>query len=273
MRHYEKTLLSHLQEDNSQGKNDPLADVKNAMGEIAYSAGNPLTKTEITLNISVRFFDAANNPVLPPALPVNLQTSVPIYLFGLTDFYGSYFKSNIINPGQGGWDLATTNLPPMGIVGRDRSLVTLSRDDYVFGDLYLVVEGNLFLPNYTFAEIRVHCANVAYGTFLNSFVSDLITINTLRYIVPIANINQFVNPFIFGYQTLFGKTSIDSIDPRMYITSTDFQQQICDIPINLPIDKAALLTYQMNYDCGDSSILLFVEKVEPLTHKQNLNKQ
>lgn len=118
------------------------------------------------------------------------------------------------------------------------------------------------------AEIIVHCNNVAFGTFLNSFVSDLITINTLRYMVPIANINQFINPLKFGYQTLFGKTFTDDIDPRNYITSRDFQQQISDIPINLPIDKQMMLGVQINFDCPTFDMILFVEKVEPLTYKK-----
>jgi hypothetical protein len=121
--------------------------------------------------------------------------------------------------------------------------------------------------------VVIHCNNVAYGTFLNSFVSDLITINTLRMIIPIANINQFINPLIFGYQTLFGKLFSDSVDPRNYITSTDFQQQICDIPINLPIDKAVMVGFQNEWYNDFMQMILFVEKVEPLTHKSNLNNK
>jgi len=45
MKQYERRLLNHLQEDNSKGDNDPLTDVRKAMGSIAYVAGNPLTKT------------------------------------------------------------------------------------------------------------------------------------------------------------------------------------------------------------------------------------
>jgi hypothetical protein len=117
------------------------------------------------------------------------------------------------------------------------------------------------------ALISIHCDNVAYGTFLNSFVSDLITIDTIRYIVSIANINQFINPLLFAYQTLFGKLFTDSIDPRMYITNKDFQQQICDIPVNLPIDKAVMILTNINPACQNFSLMLFVSKVEPLTHK------
>jgi hypothetical protein len=113
--------------------------------------------------------------------------------------------------------------------------------------------------------IIVHCNNVAYGTLLQSFWSDLIIVNQLRLIVPIANINQLANPLIFGYQTLFGKVFTDSVDPRMYQTSQDFQNQICDIPLTFPIDKALFSCFNLSVFCQQMSIILFVQKVEPLT--------
>jgi hypothetical protein len=296
MKGYERLLLSHLQEDTSQNSNDPLQDVKKAMGKIAYVSGNPLTKTEIALQISMQFFDATNQlPILPINLPANLQKNLGIVLFGLTDFYGGYTKSRnmvqipIVNGllgNQNKWVcqesiqlVGGTWQKNLGIYGdnlSDNGLSNLyniaaTKINYVMGDMLIIYNANQGGLNYL-AVITIHCNNVAYGTFLNSFVSDLITINTIRLIIPIANLNQYINPLLFGYQTLFGKLFTDSVDPRMYITSTDFQQQICDIPINLPIDKSVLLTFNLNYDCQNISIILFVEKVESLTHKSNLNK-
>jgi hypothetical protein len=261
------------------------------MGEIAYSAGNPLTKTEINLQISIRYFDDFTSaPLLPAALPAALQTKIPVFLFGLTDYYGGYTKSrtfaqisnNNLIPNI--WSLQGTStragvnqlgVSIFGLNGNDAIIQQFGvfiAGTYVPGDLIFLFFGNGGVSG-VWAIMIVHCNNVAYGTFLNSFVSDLITINTIRYIVPIANINQFVHPLRFGYQTLFGKTEFDSIDPRMYITSTDFQQQIADIPIRLPIDKAVMLLTDIDVACQNISMVLFVEKVEPLTHKKNLNKR
>jgi hypothetical protein len=283
MRHYEKTLLSHLQEDNSQGKNDPLADVKNAMGEIAYVAGNPLTKTEITLNIDLFYFDSTGAVITPAFLPAFMQTSFPIYLLGLTDYYGGYVKESLLINTTPPYNGQVGLVPGVGArvygiyyfnvlnIGFAPLVNELQYGDFIH---YEVINTGLAFPlTQIITLLRIRCQNVSYGTFLNSFVSDLITISNLRLIVPVVNINQYVNPLIFGYQTLFGKTFSDSIDPRMYITSTDFQQQICDIPINLPVDKAVMLGFQMLYDCQHMSIILFVEKVESLTHKSNLNKR
>lgn len=263
MRDYEKQLLNHLQSDEAVTNDIPLKNIKNALGSVAYVKGNPLTKTEIALQVQSFFWDAiAGVPLLPAALPPFLQTSLPVYLFSLTDFYGAFVKSSIICPLRPVWNQAAVF---SGIVGRD--LPAVPGTIGVNGDLqfnYVYVDA---LPTAITCTIVIHCNNVAYSTFLNSFVSDLITLNTIRCIVPIANINQFINPLIFGYQTLFGKTYSDSIDPRNYITATDFQQQIADIPINLPIDKAAMVCFQLDVFCQLFSFVLFVEKVEPLTHK------
>jgi hypothetical protein len=283
MKSYEKRLLSRLQSEERNTNNLPLENIKKSLGSIRFVKGNPLTKTEITISIRTWFVQPGFGIIAPNLLPANLQTSLPIWMFGLTDYYGGYNKSQIINPIRPGWFLYAQkftgvalngfNSPnSMGIWGYNMFTVNspVTNSGISYGDFVICfadVDPN-FNGNPTFyAFVVIHCENVAYGTFLKSFVSDLITINTFRYIVPIANINQFINPLIFGYQTLFGKVNTDSIDPRNYITSKDFQQQISDIPINLPIDKAVMLGFQLDIFCQNLSMILFVEKVEPLTHK------
>jgi hypothetical protein len=270
MKDYQRRLLNHLQSDNSVSNKDPLQDVKNAMGEIAFVSGNPLTKTEITLNITTTFVINGGLIVIPPAaLPPVLQTQVPVFLFGLTDYYAGFKRMFNVIPLINPWIVqfpGAIGVPPVGIFGFNMQYSL--NPNIQLGDLVIWLNSPVGFS----CEIDIHCDNVAYGTFLNSFVSDLITIDTIRYIVPIAFINQFINPLKFGYQNLFGKLFVDSVDPRMYITSADFQQQIADIPINLPIDKAVMLGTYLNYDCQNVSMILFVKKVEALTHKQNLNK-
>jgi len=267
MKNYETQLLSHLQSSELREENVPLANVKKSIGKLAYVKGNPLTKTEITLNIEVITFNVGGGGLQYPG-------QVPIYLFGLTDYYSSYVKSSLINPLN---NLYLWN-NVFGIVGKEVNIDTVNGAfpglAYNKGDFAMFLSDDP-LPAHAamnfFMAVRISCQNVAYGTFLNSFVSDLITIDRLRLIVPIANINQYINPLTFGYQTLFGKTFTDDIDPRMYITSTDFQQQICDIPVNLPIDKSVFLTFKFNPGVNlaltTMSMILFVSKIEPLTHK------
>ena len=118
--------------------------------------------------------------------------------------------------------------------------------------------------------IIIHCNNVPYGTLLNSFVSDFIRVNRIRYTIPPAGaapapINQFLNPLVFGYQTLFGKLKTDTVDPHMYQTPSDFQNNISDIPVSFPIDKNLFINTYLEFDCQNITFNLFVNKIDPLT--------
>ena len=275
MKKYERALYNDLikKVDN---EDEPLKNVKNSMGSLSQIVGNPLFKAEISLNIDVFFYDALGAVIIAPAaLPLALQTSLPVTLFGLTDFFGAFNKSRLIVPLQNGWILSGIGLAPFGIAPVDIGIAGYNFSFALFppfllpvmnnGDLYLFYSDN-GLHQFN-AIVRVQCNAVSYGTFLHSFSSDLITVNQIRYIVPVANINQFINPLVFGYQTLFGKLSTDSVDPRNYQLPTDFQNQISDIPIKFPIDKNLMLCTNIDIFCQFITMTFFVNKVEPLTHK------
>jgi hypothetical protein len=253
MKEYEKTLLNHLQDDSLPDV--PLAEVRAAMGHIGQTVGNPLTKTEIAITITLNFFDNVGNPIAPAALPANQQVNMPVYLFGLMDLMGGFLRNSVITAPLATWAFINSR-----IVGYQLAAPVYGIG--VFGDLVLQYQEPVTLNR---SLICVHCNNVAYGTFLHSFVSDLITISHIRFFTP--NLNQFVNPIVFAYQTLFGKVSTDSIDPRLYILGKDPQQLICDLPVNLAIDKNLMISFYMDTFIPAINLVLFVEKVEALTHK------
>jgi len=265
MKRSEKVLFYKLK---NKEKEQPLSNVRKALGSVGFAKGNPFTKTEISIQITMAYDDGLGNVIAPAALPPALQTFIPFYLFGLTDFYGAYLRGTQIVPAGFGWGWSGA-LNSFGIFGLDVFGVFPGLNP-VFGDLIISFIPNPPVLGVNGATVCIHCNNVAYGTFLNSFVSDLITISVLRYIVPIANVNQFVNPLVIGTQSIFGKVDYDSIDPRIYITPKDFQQQISDIPINLPIDKSVLVCSRLNFDCQFISFVLFVQKVEALTNRPKL---
>lgn len=269
MKRYERELLNSL--TNSQvSDEEPLKNIKEELGSLRYVEGNPLFKAEINLQITSVFFDQVGGVIIAPgALPAPLQTSLPVFLLGLTDSHSGFLKSRVICPVGFGWEYMTA--PPVGfiltgIIGYNAIIWAFPAfAPFVqYGDLIIQYADNAAAPAFI-GLIVVRCTNVGYGTFLNSFVSDLITVNLMRLIVPVANINQFENPLIFGYQTLFGKLKTDSIDPRMYQTPGDFQNQIADIPITFPVDKNLMLAFQLDVFCQQMTVQLFAQKVEPLT--------
>jgi len=255
MNKVEKQLLKDLKEPYH--KQGILSDIKDKMGAIAYVLGNPHFKAEIQITVN-KTYDTGGVEVLPAALNPALQTQMPVYLLGLTDWQGGYLRSRQMLGLNQNWYLNAINLIINIVPVFPFNLMSI-------GDINIIFTDTLGL--WTTCNIWIHCNNVAYGTFLNSFASDLITLNMIRYGVPIISVNQLINPLIFGYQTLFGRLATESIDPRMYITNQTFQQQIADIPINLPIDKNLMLNTQMEYDCQQITFNLAVNKVEPLTHK------
>lgn len=266
MKSYKKALLNHLTGNYPDHSEEPLKNIKDSLGSLRHVEGNPLFKAHITLTVESFFLDNGLGGVIPPAaLPPNLQTSLPVFLFGLTDYYGGFATSSLLIPFNLGWNfLGLGGLTSYaGIYGRDSILAVGAFVPFVTpGDLIIqLIDGT---ANF-FALVRVHCNNLPYGTFLNSFSSDLIVVDTIRISVPSANINQFENPLIFGYQTLFGKLKTDTVDPRMYQTPGDFQNQIADIPLSFPIDKNLMLGCQLDIFCQLMTFQFFVKKVEPLT--------
>jgi len=253
-RKFERQLLNEL--SGTTIPEQPLKNVLDNMGELRAVEGNPLFKAEITVNVSLTFWTGAWNPIAPAALPANEQTLIPYTLFGLTDFYGGYSAARLLYPPPAPW------LPNQYVINGHMGIVFPAGVPTVPGDMVQAYDDPV---TNNVALVVIHCTNIAYGTFLNSFVSDLIKINQIRYIVPAANINQLQNTLTFAYQTLFGRLKTDSVDPRMYQTPADFQNQIADIPLSFPVDKNLFICNFMEFDCPQVTFVFFVNKVEPLT--------
>lgn len=256
LRSRKELLKGLLGKDSATRSEEPLKNIKDGMGSLSQVVGNPLFRAEVTLQINLQFTNGAMVPIAPAALPANAQIPIPVYIFGLMDLWSGHTNASRVCP--------TTDPPWQWIVSDiiDNPIFFFPGSFMNMGDGYIeyqdVATGN-------FAHVTIHCTNVAYGTFVHSFVSDLITVNQIRYFVPPANINQFLNPLIFTYQTLFGKLKTDSVDPRMYVLPTDPQQNIADIPLKFPVDKNLGCDFYMNFDCPAVTMILFVEKVQPLT--------
>lgn len=260
MKRSERSLLKNLRgQPNSETS---FSNVKQGLGNVRHVVGNPMMKAEIQLTISL-YFETLGGLIAPAALPVAMQNALPVYLFGLTDFYGAYNAARRILPPQNGWVAPIGNAwiygyNPFGIPPVVAVFAEVGDMIIHFNDAPGVING----------YVIVHCESPSYGTFLNSFVSDLITLNNIRMFVPLANINQLQNNIFFAVQTLFGKVFVDSIDPYTYKLPTEMQNQIADIPVKMPIDKSLILAFLMNFDCPQINMVFYVQKVEPLTNRR-----
>jgi hypothetical protein len=238
--------------------------IKSNIAGIDQVPGNEVI-SEIEIKVEIIYIDGAGLEIVPAALPVELQTLIPVYLFGLTDWQGGYLNGHRVLPSFQPWNFNPFNKGINNYNGfvhpNAAILVThgFNSGDLVY-DLFANVPAGFFN-----AIVMIRCNNVSYGTLIQSLVSDLISINRLKYFAPVNNINQFINPLKFCYQTLFGAVATDTIDPRLFQLGTDFQNNISDIPVKFKIDKNLLLCYYQNFDCQITEFIFYVNKVEALT--------
>lgn len=226
----------------------------NINAEISQVVGNPTFRAEITLQFFVRYYSqaAVGTPaaVVPPA---GQQTNLPLYVFGNIDRSSNYGRGRQIVPGGAGWTYADMAIIDVGN-GRTGYFPlphAAASVEYISGTIFnnLTLPGDLLvlIPMAGFvagaaattvtAEILIRCPNVPYVSLLAALSSDLITLNMIRYVVPVANLAQLGQQVTFLKSSLFGKLSTDSLDPQTFVTPGTFQPQIADMPITIPIDK------------------------------------
>lgn len=232
--------------------------------EISQIVGNPSFKAEITLQVFVRYYSQAVVGTPVAAVPAaGQQTDLPLYIFGHTDYKAAYANGRQLVPGQAGWTYADMAIIPVGTgrVSYQPLPHAAASVEYISGSVFnnLTLPGDLLflIPMAGFvagaaatthtAEIIVRCPNVPYTKLLQALASDLITLNMIRYVVPAAAVAQLGRQVSLLKQSLFGKTSTDTIDPQTFITPGTFQPQIADIPITVPIDKNFMFATTIMY--------------------------
>jgi len=271
MKWSEQSLLNNLRGTGDANSEKPLENIKNSLGSLRRVAGNPLTKNEISIITDVLFFDVATNSViLPAAVPAAFQQPVPVWYFGLTDMYSSYPNAHNIEPGitEGQhWALAVQGFWQYNLFAGVPAPVfiqlQLRPGEYIIRYVTNVPPG-LLNPNID-CYIRIRCDSIGYSTLVHSLMSNIMFLDILRINVNAASILQFIHPLKIGHLSVFGKLTVDSIDPRMYILNTSPQQNISDIPLKIPIEKSIIFTTQIDFSCQYIKFILFVEEVKSLT--------
>ena len=258
----EKILLQSLKEKSEDS--ELLSHIRKEMPDVGKLRGDPRFIAEISITVKIRYTNGGAY-VAPGAINAQLQNlPIPIYLFGLTDMLGGYFNAQRLAPVSLPWSIVGTGTSLE--VQRDWFPSITIPDVYHAGDFYYYFNQNIPLCN-DYCRVTITCNNVAYGTFVNSFSDDLIILNGIQYTVIDGNVDQFINPLVFGYQTIFGKLKTDTIDPRIYVTNQTYQQHISNIPISLALDKNLVMVTYARFGVQDLNFILTVQKVRPLTRR------
>jgi hypothetical protein len=247
-------LLAGGQVSNSSGINASISQI----------VGNPAFKAEVSVVTQVRYYSQAVVGTPAAAVPpAGQQNPLPLYLFGANDRKSNFARARQLVPGGAGFnygDMAVINTGD-GTCGYFPLPHAAASVEYISGTIFnnIALPGDLLflIPMTGFvagaagttvtAEILIRCPNVPYTNLLSALDSDLVTLNMIRYVVPVANVAQLAQQVTLIRASLFGKTSTDTLDPQTFITPGTFQPQIADIPITLPIDKNLIAATNIIY--------------------------
>lgn len=230
---------------------------------------NPNFTAQFDLLIRILYFTESGGSytsIAPAALNAALQNTLPVFLFGNSDFAGG-FKNAQGNFPLSGWSY--TNNHPF-IFGRDSAECSFGALDATatanlqVGDLVIPVTASPSGTD-TLALIVVRCPQVAYGKLLDAINSDVFWINNIRYIISDSTqYAQFDNSIKILTQSLFGLAKQNDVSPNAYKVPEQFQNGIIDIPVQKGIDKNQLFGMYVNYTAVSLQWSVFVRQVDKL---------
>lgn len=261
----EKKLLSKLREtdnienyfDNAETSN-LIVSKETGLGVIR-QRGYPDYKSQIDLNVQVLYgLTSLGTLITPSSLPAAAKTPIPIYLFGNSDSQGAYAVAKSYDPINSYWSLIGQQIvgSTVGVMGScyNAILPFTKTGDLVMG--YYSSTGGVE------CYVIVSCANVAYGTLLASLNSDKFVICGIRMnVYADIHTSQFSNNLRVITQTLFGKSTNDTLSPNSYVDPQNQIKYIVDVPLVKGIDKNVVFTYFNNFDLQKTTLSLFIKDV------------
>lgn len=213
-------------------------------------------------------------------LPSVLRTPAPVFIFGYSDNDGGYNKARQLLPNTGGW--LTTAIE---VVKSDTLMINVTdgaspSENWQYtsaavrngiakvGDMIKIdvnVSGVAGSGTVFVRETIITCPQVAYGTLLSSIASDTFVYNMIKYFIPdTTKVNQFSNTLTYITQSLFGKTTNDTLNPSSMINEFSQTPNLRVIKAGQKIDKAKSLCFYQNYDCQEIQLSFFIPSVAVL---------
>lgn len=258
--------------------------VKGNAVSLAPMKGNPQFSAQYDIKATVYYYSYAagvfTNIVSNSAgtlLPLSLQSSLPVFLFGWNDFKAGFpklrsqYPVNVWSIGRcfaygydNGIDAIITG------VGTALSGITLLDANVTSqlsaGDLVIPFTATVGGVTY-FAMVVVHCNQVAYSTLFESLVSDTFVMNMIRYklLDQTANsIQQYTNNIGLYSLSLYGKFNSDFISPVSFQKPENLLSNIIDIPIKKGVDKSIAVGTYLNCLCQTFTWSTFVWSTKKL---------
>lgn len=227
---------------------------------------------------------------LPSVAADKFGSSIPVPIFGNSDFAAGFVKSMALNAPnvgkliggfivtQDGFAYSVSNdlINATGIVSPTIEFYSEAVKQGIAkkGDLivaYVSPVSNIELPDeslqskFQILEVVVSCPQVAYGTLLDAISSDTFVIDGIRYTVPdVTKIDQFTNAIQTVRQSLFGKLQSDSMNPNSMNMPFNNQTNIIDVPLQLGVDKNLIVNTRINASCRKFIWSLFIKTTQKI---------
>lgn len=226
---------------------------------------------------------------LPNVDPTIFGSSIPLTLFGNSDWAAGFSKSNALNPinlGKfiGGFVINqnafayTTDVPTLVPQYTTKGTAATFLSQAVkegkakLGDMVFLYAGapvevapSAGVYHVNLCEVVVSCPQVAYSTLLDSISSDTFVVDGIRYTVPdVTKIDQFTNSIGQVRQSMFGKLTSDSMNPNSMNMPFNNQTNIIDVPLTFGVDKNLMLHTRINAGCRKFIWSLFIKTVNKI---------
>ncbi len=236
--------------------------------------GNPSFTAQFDITVLLKYFTVAGGVFTARtaayvlANAATLATTLPVFLFGHTDFAAGFAKLRTVYP-LSVWSYDRPFIYGSGYAATSTAALDANVTALLqTGDLVLPFTATIAGPVTYNAFVIIRCAQVAYGTLLNALSSDKFAMNTLRYVIDTTTYGttQYNNSIGVYRQTLFGKFDSDTVSPASFKQPDQQQAGIIDMPIEKGIDKSIALASVCNYDTVQFQWSFFVMSVEKLAY-------
>lgn len=242
--------------------------VDNADISLGQGQDNPVFKAQTDLLVYKVYGTVASSTITKIAsssLNASLQTGLPFFLFGNSDFASGYKKFREETPvSNTNWTLAE-----IGVFGRDNfpTLDALTATAFTSllqrGDMVFIFISSLPGSGTTsIAMVYVRCNTTPYASILDSLNSDKFLINQIRYKIPTTNQDQINQDFTILDVSLFGNTKKDSVSPVAFFSPNQQQANIIDIPLQVEFNKRKGLSSYIDYLSDSLTLSLYIAQTQ-----------
>lgn len=224
----------------------------------------------ITLNVKHLYWDIlGNTELLFDELQFPLSTPVPLTIFGLTDFFSSYYSTDkyvmTIPKIYGKSSFSGYDKGVNGFNINDPIYPTPLLDRFTNGSYINIYKGyDSDSGQYINNILGIQSINkTSYSTILNSLADRKYFINSLQIdiIGQDAICKQSENSIIVTHYKDNGKLKVDSIDLRTFIKPSTFNKTIIDIPLNCILDKNFSISQYVQTDCWELNYIFNITEL------------